>query len=119
MDAPLWHGCRERDARIAELQARVAELEARGQDQESESVGSRPASSGQTLGRDWLEEGGAQALALGGNHDEGVVIIIHPLRNAAVVLQLVGRTLHGILCSDRCRDYDGVPVLQRQVAGPI
>src|SRR5271166_625077 len=33
MDAPLCHGCRERDARIAELQARVAELEARNQDQ--------------------------------------------------------------------------------------
>src|SRR5208283_4476936 len=33
MDAPLCRGCRERDARIAELQTRVAELEARNQDQ--------------------------------------------------------------------------------------
>jgi transposase len=44
-----------------------------------------------------------------------VVFLIHRLRNAAVVLLLVGRTLQGILCSDRWRAYDGVPVLQRQI----
>ena len=44
-----------------------------------------------------------------------VVFLIHRLRNAAVVLLLVGRTLQGILCSDRWRAYDGVPLLQRQV----
>jgi transposase len=44
-----------------------------------------------------------------------VVFLIHRLRSAAVLLLLVGRTLHGILCSDRWRAYDGVPVLQRQV----
>jgi transposase len=44
-----------------------------------------------------------------------VVFLIHRLRNAAVLLLLVGRTLHGILCSDRWRAYDGVPLLQRQV----
>jgi transposase len=43
------------------------------------------------------------------------VFLIHRLRNAAVLLLLVGRTLQGILCSDRWRAYDGVPVLQRQV----
>jgi transposase len=44
-----------------------------------------------------------------------VVFLIHRLRNAAVVRLLVGRTLHGILCSDRWRAYDGVPLLQRQI----
>lgn len=44
-----------------------------------------------------------------------VVFLIHRLRNAAVLLLLVGRTLHGILCSDRWRAYDGVPLLQRQI----
>jgi transposase len=44
-----------------------------------------------------------------------VVFLIHRLRNAAVVLLLVGQTLRGILCSDRWRAYDGVPVLQRQI----
>jgi len=44
-----------------------------------------------------------------------VVFLIHRLRNAAVVLLLVGRTLQGILCSDRWRAYDGVPLLQRQI----
>jgi transposase len=44
-----------------------------------------------------------------------VVFLIHRLRNAAVVLLLVGRTLRGILCSDRWRAYDGVPLLQRQI----
>jgi transposase len=44
-----------------------------------------------------------------------VVFLIHRLRNAAVVLLLVGRTLQGILCSDRWRAYDGMPLLQRQI----
>lgn len=44
-----------------------------------------------------------------------VVFLIHRLRNAAVVMQLLGKTLRGILCSDRWRAYDGVPLLQRQV----
>lgn len=44
-----------------------------------------------------------------------VVFLIHRLRNAAVVLLLVGRTLQGILCSDRWRAYDGLPLLQRQI----
>jgi len=44
-----------------------------------------------------------------------VVFLIHRLRNAAVLLLLLGRTLQGILCSDRWRAYDGVPLLQRQV----
>jgi transposase len=44
-----------------------------------------------------------------------VVFLIHRLRNAAVLLLLVGRTLQGILCSDRWRAYDGVPLLQRQI----
>lgn len=44
-----------------------------------------------------------------------VVFLIHRLRNAAVLLLLVGRTLTGILCSDRWRAYDGVPLLQRQI----
>src|SRR5229473_3011343 len=44
-----------------------------------------------------------------------VVFLIHRLRNAAVVVQLLGQTLRGILCSDRWRAYDCVPLLQRQV----
>jgi transposase len=44
-----------------------------------------------------------------------VVFLIHRLRNAAVVMQLLGQTLRGILCSDRWRAYDCVPLLQRQV----
>ena len=44
-----------------------------------------------------------------------VVFLIHRLRNAAVVLLLVGRTLQGVLCSDRWRAYDGLPLLQRQI----
>lgn len=44
-----------------------------------------------------------------------VVFLIHRLRNAAVLLLLLGRTLHGILCSDRWRAYDGMPLLQRQI----
>jgi len=44
-----------------------------------------------------------------------VVFLIHRLRNAAVVLALVGPTLRGILCSDRWRAYDGIPLLQRQI----
>jgi transposase len=44
-----------------------------------------------------------------------VAFVIHRLRNAAVVLMLLGKTLHGILCSDRWRAYDSVPLMQRQV----
>lgn len=44
-----------------------------------------------------------------------VVFLIHRLRNAAVVVQLLGKTLQGILCSDRWRAYDSVPLLQRQI----
>lgn len=44
-----------------------------------------------------------------------VVFLIHRLRNAAVVMLLLGRTLRGILCTDRWRAYDGMPLLQRQV----
>jgi transposase len=44
-----------------------------------------------------------------------VVFLIHRLRNAAVLMQLLGQTLQGILCSDRWRAYDSVPLLQRQV----
>jgi GNAT superfamily N-acetyltransferase len=35
-----------------------------------------------------------------------VVFLIHRLRNAAALLQWLGQTLHGILCSDRWRAYD-------------
>jgi transposase len=44
-----------------------------------------------------------------------VVFVIHRLRNAAVVMLLLGKTLQGILCSDRWRAYDCVPIMQRQV----
>jgi transposase len=44
-----------------------------------------------------------------------VAFLIHRLRNAAVVMQLLGETLQGILCSDRWSAYDIVPLLQRQV----
>src|SRR5260370_20727507 len=44
-----------------------------------------------------------------------VVFLIHRLRNAAGVMQLLGQTLRGILCSDRWRAYDCVPPLPRQV----
>src|SRR5260370_1413117 len=44
-----------------------------------------------------------------------VVFLIHRLRNAAVVMQLLEQTLRRILCSDRWRAYDCVPLLQRQV----
>jgi transposase len=44
-----------------------------------------------------------------------VAFLIHRLRNAAVVMQLLGETLQGILCSDRWSAYDCVPLLQRQV----
>jgi transposase len=44
-----------------------------------------------------------------------VVFLIHRLRNAAVLLLLLGKTLRGIVCSDRWRAYDGVPLPQRQV----
>ncbi len=69
------------------------------------------------LDETWLEEGGSQALAVGGGDGERVVGVPHPSapRNAAVVLLLVGRTLQGILCSDRWRAYDGLPLLQRQI----
>jgi hypothetical protein len=39
-----------------------------------------------------------------------VVFLIHRLRNAAVVMLLVGETLRGILCSDRWRAYDWAPL---------
>jgi transposase len=44
-----------------------------------------------------------------------VAFVIHRLRNAAVVMTLLGQTLRGILCTDRWRAYDSVPLLQRQV----
>lgn len=44
-----------------------------------------------------------------------VVFVIHRLRNAAVVVQLLGKTMAGILCSDRWKAYNWVPVEQRQV----
>ena len=44
-----------------------------------------------------------------------VVFLIHRLRNAAVVMLLLGETLQGILCSDRWKAYDWVPLMQRQV----
>jgi transposase len=43
-----------------------------------------------------------------------VVFLIHALRNATALKKLIGATLSGILCSDRWRAYDYVPVLQRQ-----
>jgi transposase len=44
-----------------------------------------------------------------------VVFMIHRLRNAAVVMLLLGETLKGILCSDRWRAYDWAPLMQRLV----
>jgi transposase len=44
-----------------------------------------------------------------------VAFVIHRLRNAAVVMLLLGKTMQGILCSDRWRAYDSVPIMQRQV----
>jgi transposase len=44
-----------------------------------------------------------------------VVFLIHRLRNAAVVMVLLGDTLQGILCSDRWKAYDWAPLMQRQL----
>src|SRR5260370_18033053 len=44
-----------------------------------------------------------------------VVFLIHRLRNAAVVMQLLGQPLRGILCSDRWPASDCVPLLPRQL----
>jgi transposase len=44
-----------------------------------------------------------------------VVFLIHRLRGSAVLLQLLGETLQGMLCSDRWSAYDWAPLLQRQV----
>ena len=44
-----------------------------------------------------------------------VVFLIHWLRNATALRKLVGATLSGILCSDRWRAYDHMPLMQRQV----
>lgn len=44
-----------------------------------------------------------------------VMFLIHRLRSAAVVTMLVGAELRGILCTDRWRAYNGVPLTQRQV----
>lgn len=43
-----------------------------------------------------------------------VVFLIHQLRNVTALKKLIGATLSGILCSDRWRAYDYVPLLQRQ-----
>jgi transposase len=43
-----------------------------------------------------------------------VVFLIHLLRNVTALKKLIGATLSGILCSDRWRAYDYVPLLQRQ-----
>jgi transposase len=43
------------------------------------------------------------------------VFVIHHLRNAAALAAVVGESVRGILCSDRWRVYDQVPVEQRQV----
>lgn len=44
-----------------------------------------------------------------------VVFVIHRLRNAAVVMWLLGVKMRGVLCSDRWRAYDHVPIGQRQI----
>jgi len=44
-----------------------------------------------------------------------VMFLIHRLRNAAVVMMLLGAELHGILCTDRWKAYNGIPLAQRQV----
>lgn len=44
-----------------------------------------------------------------------VMFLIHRLRNAAVVITLLGAELHGILCTDRWKAYNGIPLTQRQV----
>jgi transposase len=44
-----------------------------------------------------------------------VFFLIHRLRNAAVVMLLLGETLQGILCSDRWKAYDWAPLMQRQL----
>jgi transposase len=44
-----------------------------------------------------------------------VVFIIHALRNAVALRKLLGATFSGIVCSDRWRAYDQVPILRRQV----
>jgi transposase len=44
-----------------------------------------------------------------------VVFLIQRWRNATALQRLIGATLRGILCSDRWRAYDHVPLLQRQV----
>ena len=44
-----------------------------------------------------------------------VMFLIHRLRNAAVVVMLLGTELQGILCTDRWKAYSGIPLAQRQV----
>src|SRR5271154_1046382 len=43
------------------------------------------------------------------------VFLIHYLRNATALAALLGESVQGILCSDRWRVYDQVPLRQRQV----
>jgi transposase len=43
------------------------------------------------------------------------VFLVHHLRNAVALTALLGESVRGILCSDRWRVYDQVPLCQRQV----
>jgi transposase len=43
------------------------------------------------------------------------VFLVHYLRNATALAALLGESVRGILCSDRWRVYDQVPLRQRQV----
>jgi transposase len=62
----------------------------------------------------WKKAGHKRWLWVVATH-QIVVFVIHRLRNAAVVLQLLGKTMRGIVNSDRWRAYEVVPLLQRQL----
>jgi len=62
----------------------------------------------------WKQAGQKRWLWVAATHD-AVVFLIHRLRNPAPLVRLLGRSLVGIVCSDRWHAYTIYPLEQRQI----
>ncbi len=97
---------------VANLEREMSAALARPHEEARQAVEQAPVKNVDETG--WKEAGRKRWLWVAATTTV-VVFLIHHLRNAVALAALLGESVRGILCSDRWRVYDQVPLRQRQV----
>ncbi len=97
---------------VANLEQEMSEALAAPHEEARQAVEQAPVKHVDETG--WKEAGRKRWLWVGATAT-AAVFVIHRLRNAVALTALLGERVRGILCSDRWRVYDQVPLRQRQV----